>query len=141
VIKNFCFQKKDSSATKTKNRMNYVILMSLALLVALPVRAEVFKCPDATGKIAYQAKPCEGGEALKVETQGPPTDPYEAAALSGKIMVGMSAAKVRHAWGQPSTINRSMVAGRSHEQWVYRLGNRDTQYVYLENDRVTSWQQ
>lgn len=57
--------------------------------------------------------------------------------MRGKVMVGMTTAQVRRAWGAPSTINRSSYGS---EQWVYRSGRSKAQYVYVEDGVVTAWQ-
>lgn len=51
------------------------------------------------------------------------------------VVLGMTSAQVRLAWGPPEDINRSVGAWGVHEQWVY-----GRQYVYLENGKVTSFQ-
>jgi len=56
-------------------------------------------------------------------------------AAEGKVRVGMTDDSVRQAWGAPDRINRTRLRGLVREQWVYR-----DQYVYLENDVVTSIQ-
>lgn len=60
-----------------------------------------------------------------------------------KITVGMTAEQVRLAWGEPSKINRTVTASTVREQWIYGSYSRYTKpwaYLYLTNDKVTSWQ-
>src|SRR5262245_43460571 len=46
------------------------VAVSLALaLIALPVTAEVYKCPDASGKSVYQDSPCDGSVPRSVAPQ------------------------------------------------------------------------
>jgi len=54
----------------------------------------------------------------------------------GEVVVGMTAAQVRSAWGAPTSVNRTSTAGGTDEQWVYGLG----WYVYLEDGVVTAIQ-
>jgi hypothetical protein len=58
------------------------------------------------------------------------------AVLAGKIYLGMNKDMVIEAWGRPDDINRTIVPGKTHEQWVYGLGS----YVYFENGIVTAIQ-
>ncbi len=52
----------------------YQVLI-LILIIALPVRAEVYKCKQPSGKIGYQTSPCPAGVAVqdvvKVEEMSP----------------------------------------------------------------------
>lgn len=51
--------------------------------------------------------------------------------MAGKIKVGMPVVLVYMSWGSPERINRSSYGS---DQWVY-----DGQYLYIENDKVVSW--
>ena len=51
--------------------------------------------------------------------------------LSQKIQVGMPTKLVIYAWGKPKRINRSSYG---YDQWVY-----DSQYLYIKNGKVESW--
>lgn len=53
-----------------------------------------------------------------------------------KIWLGMTAEMAKLSWGKPEQINRDVGPWGVHEQWVY--GN--DQYLYFENDVLTSWQ-
>jgi hypothetical protein len=57
-----------------------------------------------------------------------------------KVFVGMPKAFVLLSWGVPDDINRTMNENGTSEQWVYRHGRFDGQYVYIEGDKVTSMQ-
>ncbi len=54
-------------------------------------------------------------------------------ARTKKIAVGMPQHLVRESWGDPIRINRSSGGA---DQWVYGSG----QYVYIEENKVRSWQ-
>ena len=72
-----------------------------------------------------------------------------------KIFRGMSECGLLASWSDPSwkqgtynlvycgTVNRSMGSWGVHKQYVYRRCGRSysASYVYVENGRVTSWQQ
>lgn len=52
-----------------------------------------------------------------------------------KVVLGMTAKQVELSWGKPEDVNRSVGSWGVHEQWVY-----GRQYVYLENGKVSSFQ-
>jgi hypothetical protein len=57
-----------------------------------------------------------------------------------KVTIGMTKNMVIAAWGGPSAVNTTVVRGSTREQWVYRLGQLRSDYVYFENGRVTAIQ-
>ncbi len=106
--------------------------------------ADVFKCKDGD-VVVYQERPCspnDAGETIKLKPPKEITreEKVAFAAASGKIMIGSTAAQVRAAWGPPTDINRSVGTYGVREQWVYDRGTNPTQYVYLEDGVVASWQ-
>lgn len=62
------------------------------------------------------------------------------AIMEKRVEIGMTAGQVREAWGQPTSINRTVTAGSTHEQWVYRRGSAMSSYVYLDDGVVQSFQ-
>ncbi len=52
------------------------------------------------------------------------------------VRIGMNEAQVIRSWGKPDDINRSVYESGVHEQWVYRRGDYESQYVYFENGIV-----
>ena len=64
-----------------------------------------------------------------------------------RVAIGMTSEQVMAAWGYPSAVNKTTVAGGVNEQWVYRHHGDATvdyaetdDYVYLENGVVTAIQ-
>lgn len=55
------------------------------------------------------------------------------------IRRGMSECALLASWGLPSKVNRSVGVWGVHKQYVYR-GYRVSWYAYVENGRVTGWQ-
>jgi len=53
-----------------------------------------------------------------------------------EVMIGMNEQQVIQSWGKPDDINRSVYKWGVEEQWVYRRGDYDAQYVYFENGIV-----
>ena len=48
----------------------------------------------------------------------------------------MSEQMVIESWGKPNEINRTVGSWGVHEQWIYP----GKQYLYIENGKLTSWQ-
>lgn len=119
------------------------LLLIAQMAPSVAVAEAVFKCVDASGAVAYQDKPCAGsGEVVQLE-DSPPMASQEVRLIEmanrGRIMAGMSSYQVQVAWGKPTSINKSFIAGEIHEQWVYRRGPGEAQYVYLEDGVVTGF--
>jgi len=59
-----------------------------------------------------------------------------------KIRIGMSERALKISWGYPSDINRTVGSFGVHKQCVYGTysGYSSPTYVYVENGKVTSWQ-
>ncbi len=104
----------------------------LVLMVAIPI-AWLFATQDRKpqpGPDAQRAR--ETMEAIATAQQ----DRLKQAILERRVLIGMTAAQAREAWGKPSSINRTESAYGAREQWVYGIGD----YVYLRNDVVESVQ-
>jgi len=56
----------------------------------------------------------------------------------GKTQVGMNVQEVIFTSGSPDKINRTVVGGHEMEQWIYE---REGLYLYIENGKLTSFQQ
>ena len=55
------------------------------------------------------------------------------------VVSGMTAEQIRTSWGSPNKINSSAGPWGKSEQWIY--GDfPDSTYLYLENGKLTSWQ-
>ena len=52
-----------------------------------------------------------------------------------KACLGMTKGEVASVWGQPSTVNRTVIENKSSEQWVY--GDR---LLYFDGDLLTGFQ-
>ena len=52
-----------------------------------------------------------------------------------RIIIGMTKEQILLSWGKPDKINRTVGSWGVHEQWIY--GDK---YLYLENDKLTSFQ-
>lgn len=62
------------------------------------------------------------------------------AVYNEKVFIGMPKAFTLLSWGIPDDINRTINENGTSEQWVYRHGRFDGQYVYINDGLVTSMQ-
>jgi hypothetical protein len=119
-----------------------------AVLVASSVQAygQAYKCVDGSGKTSFQERPCDNNtKQTEIEVkQGPQLTPEQQrilrATAAGRVTRGMTAAQVRSAWGRPTKINSTTGSYGTHEQWIYDRGDFRSQYIYLQNGVVTSFQ-
>ncbi len=61
---------------------------------------------------------------------------FVTAIREGTIMLGMTREMVIVTWGEPEDVHKTVGSWGVHEQWIYK----HNQYVYFENDILTSWQ-
>lgn len=61
------------------------------------------------------------------------------AIMVGNILIGMNKEMVIASLGFPDDINKTVTSGNVHEQWIYESGT--IEYVYFDNDILTSWQE
>ncbi|MHB8983782.1 MAG: hypothetical protein ACYC4E_00310, partial [Carboxydocellales bacterium] len=57
-----------------------------------------------------------------------------------QVLIGMNPTQVMLSWGKPDDINRTVGSWGVHEQWVYRYGDFEANYLYFRNGKLTSWQ-
>lgn len=126
-------------------RSQLACTMALTLIAITPAWA-AYKCIDTNGRTIFQQTQCKRGEVqteLNIRIPPPLTAAQQRilrATATGEVTRGMTAAQVESSWGSPSKINRSVGSYGSHEQWIYDRGNSRSQYIYLENGIVTSFQ-
>ncbi len=125
-------------------KLRCALLFLIYALLQGSASAQAFKC-TVNGSTVYQQNPCQGGTKLDIPA---PPDPSSRAGriataiAKQQVVIGMTAAEVVRSWGKPDKINSSASRDSRHEQWVFSR-DRDigrTQYVYLENGVVSSWQ-
>jgi hypothetical protein len=117
--------------------MSSVILCTM--LLGLNASAQTVAPPAPAASTAEELMADIHAMAAKAEAD----DQAQAAAaveLAKKpsARIGMTAKQVRTStnWGEPASVNRTMVSGHTHEQWVYG----DRQYLYFDNGRLTAIQ-
>jgi hypothetical protein len=132
------------------------LLLIASLLTANAAIAEVYKCQNAEGKVAFQESPCAkgAGDKMKIFNEGANDigDPdaqdmsqevankYWNLVAQKKITPGMTRKMVLRSWGEPTKNNVTVSTYGRSEQWVYDRGNYVSDYVYIENGRVRSIQ-
>lgn len=140
---------------KTQTPAAAAILIA-ALLASSPAAA-INKC-TIDGKTVYQQTACQDAKKIDLSGAGKadPTAPgatywqrqiatqqraesIQTAISARRVVIGMTAAEARQAWGQPTRINTTIGSYGKHEQWVYRRAN-GAQYVYIQNGEVSSLQ-
>ncbi|WP_372825511.1 hypothetical protein [Polaromonas sp.] len=60
--------------------------------------------------------------------------------MEQKIRIGMSECGVYAAWGTPSDVNRTVGSWGVHKQFVYGSSGSSRNYIYIQNGRVSSFQ-
>lgn len=114
-----------------------VVLGILALIgLIVGVRA-LFKSGEKA-RAEAAAKLAEDIERYFAEN--PQRIDYKEAVLGKKVRIGMNATEARFAWGEPSSINRTVNTWGVSEQWVYRTGSYNASYLYFDNGRLTTIQ-
>lgn len=139
------------------------IAAGLAALLCAPVAvADVYQC-EVDGVTTFSDRPCAQG-AAEVDTRpvgsvgsttGTAADNpglqyiYELAEQrrqrkimqehirKERVAIGMTPDQVRRSWGDPDKINRSVYESGVHEQWVYKVDDIESQYVYFRDGVVT----
>jgi hypothetical protein len=140
----------------TMNRALQLLPLLLAFLLAAPEAwaQTMFKCTGADGRVAFQQTPCDTGRGGKAEQlQVPQTNVVEGnpagdaslraeasrsaavrlAIARGQLVTGMTEAELQQAMGQPTVVNTNNVDGRISRQFVYRLPDGSTRYVYTRD--------
>lgn len=134
-----------------------VLFALSAMSLAAPAMAQIYKCPDASGRTVIQQLPCAGGKVLEVKPASGHADAQAAADArddlarmkwendvaaainTHKPLVGMTRAQADQALGAPTKVNASDVQGVLHDQVIYELADA-TWYVYTKDGVVTSVQ-
>jgi len=57
-----------------------------------------------------------------------------------EVFVGMTAKQALLSWGEPDSINTTIIGNYKTEQWVYEIGDFKYQFIYVENGKVTAIQ-
>lgn len=136
-------------------------LLALAALIAAwpahDARAQVYKCPDASGRTLIQQLPCTGGTQLDVKPATGGDNPANARAAKRRAAgdansqailtaigkrqpaIGMSEETLRTSMGSPKRVNRGNYGGNTSDQWIYER-DEGTWFVYVENGVVGSIQ-
>lgn len=136
--------KQKSQATGSSRQFwTYALLAALlVVLVPLTIYEQTWgstakrRRSEASLHVALAQQRVDASEAAAKAQR----DAIQQAISQGRIVVGMTAAQAQAAWGSPTSVNRTVTAGSTHEQWVYRREKMTTNYVYLDDGVVRSFQ-
>ena len=106
----------------------------LVLLVVVPV-IWIASTEERRPSTVSTGQSLQAAQAEKINR-----DFIQLATMEKRVVVGMTADQVRASWDKPDNVNRTETAFGTSEQWVYRKGNARTNYVYLNNGVVTTFQ-
>jgi hypothetical protein len=113
----------------------------VALMLAAPAVAQVYKCVDKGGQTTYQQSPCTGGQqggTLKLEESvtnraSGSEAMWSAAAREQRVVVGMPKHFVTEALGSPAEIRAPRSGEAGSEVWVYSKAGQTTRLGFLNN--------
>lgn len=119
-----------------------VVVAAIAAAIAAGPAAAIYKC-QINGETVFSQTPCAAdAEKVEVKTRAAPENDLEQELRSiaglGKVAPGMTPTLVRYAWGEPTSIHRSVHSSVTTEQWVYRRGPGVSQYVHFRDGVVSS---
>lgn len=106
------------------------VLLALAGVFVLGVGYQA--CSDMGDSATQRAAQAQQQDAAARTSQ------VQRAIAEQRVLVGMQAAEVLAAWGEPSNRHETVAAGGAASQWAYERGGAVRQYVYLRDGRVTS---
>jgi outer membrane protein assembly factor BamE (lipoprotein component of BamABCDE complex) len=94
--------------------------------------------------IAFSLALCSITPAEDVINYAPHTPPpdyeFRMAILQHKVMMGMTRDQCRQAWGNPSSIDRTVTEHGTREIWWYQSGSSIRGVLYFDNGILTTIQ-
>lgn len=122
------------------------MLSTAFFAAAILVNAQVYKCTDKSGNVAYGDAPCaESGEVIPIDNQGTLHEGARRAVdrrrggEAERPQIGMTTEKVRsmqYPWNMPLRVNKTTNARGMYEQWVY-----SGIYLYFDDGILTAIQE
>jgi hypothetical protein len=118
----------DIKCARALRTVPFALVAFLALAVAAPLHAQVYKCVDTSGRTTYQQAPCKGaqqGRELQMQpdngsTRGPGTTAaWSAAVAEHRVVVGMPKQWAVEALGAPAERRAARSGESATEVWVY----------------------
>ena len=102
----------------------------LALAACVPAMAQVYKCPDASGRTVLQQTPCAGGARVDAKPPAPPSQPTRPTAKS--VMTPAEIARDFEAQVQAPHIQRELAIGRGTREAAGRDAVHNLRQVHEE---------
>lgn len=68
-------------------------------------------------------------------------EPIQKTIKKGEVLIGMTPAQVRYAWGSPDKASTSYEGGKHKELWIYTsfLGLSKGTYLFFEDGKLIFW--
>ncbi len=119
-------------------------------MVTVATAGDMYKCPPRKGDptIIISNDPCPGGTLYYKAPSPPEPKTIKEKHLANRFQLFQEASKnigmtkqeflEKRRW--PDKINTTTTLGATHEQYIYKFGNNDTEYYYFENDKLTAVQ-
>jgi hypothetical protein len=102
-------------------RMPKLAAVLFVALCAAPAHAEIFKCANKAGAVAYQNFPCHLDSIGSSQTTQPPK------VASAEPKVGMTAEQVTSIWGEPADRYEDEQSKGRYRVWEYG-GSRSVRF-------------
>lgn len=84
---------------------------------------------------------CATGVRYTIEEIKDYPEPIQTAIKKGEVVLGMTPAQVRYAWGTPDKVGTSYEEGKHKELWIYSsfLGLAKATYLFFEDGKLVFW--
>lgn len=81
---------------------------------------------------------CATGVKYTVEEIKDYPEPIQTSIKKGEVVMGMTPAQVRYAWGYPDKTGASYEGGKHRELWIYStfLGLSKSSYLFFEDGKL-----
>ena len=119
----------------------HAIAAVVAIALAAPATAQVYKCVDKSGHTTYQQSPCGGGqqggtvelkESVTIRPAGTEAM-WSAAAREQRVVVGMPKPFVTEALGSPGEIRAPRSGESGTEVWIYTKAGQTMRVGFVNN--------
>lgn len=89
--------------------------------------------------LLFSLSGCATGVKYTVEEIKDYPEPIQTSIKKGEVVMGMTSAQVRYAWGMPDMVSTSYEGGKHRELWIYTsfLGLSKSTYLFFEDGKLT----
>lgn len=84
---------------------------------------------------------CASGVKYTLEEIKDYPESIQTSIKKGEVMMGMTSAQIRYAWGAPDKVSTSYESGKHRELWIYTsfLGLSKETYLFFEDGKLVFW--